>query len=456
VWLSRDVSAIILAQSRMKSGATIQETVVAPCPVKKPVIKHLRWYIAGLLCLASQLNYLDRQTLSVLAGTIEKDLHLTDHDYSIVTFTFLWTYAVAYAVSGFIVDRLGSRRSFLTFVSGWSLANMLHALVRSLPGLTLCRSFLALMEPANFPAGIKAVTEWFPVRERALAVGIFNSGTAVGNALAVPVAAFLTLNYGWRSAFVFTGALGFVWVLLWALCYRLPQDHPRLGEQERALIMSGREAETAAENEKVSSWQILKMPAAWGCMLARMLTDPISYFLFFWTPKYLETERGFDLKHVGMYAWIPFAALTFGNLFSGACPRYLVSRGWSLNKARKRTMFFVSCGMLLSFFLLTKVSTPFGAVAMLAVVMFGHTAWGNITLPAEIFPKNVVGTVTGFGGCLGGIAGGLVQLAVASVVVQHGYTPIFAICAVMYLVAFALVHLLVGELGVIRKIPSNA
>jgi ACS family hexuronate transporter-like MFS transporter len=437
----------------MKSGGTIQETIVSTGPVKqRPPIKHLRWCIAGLLCLASQLNYLDRQTLSVLAGTIQKDLHLTDRDYSVITFTFLWTYAAAYAVSGFIVDRLGSRRSFLTFVSGWSLANMLHALVRSLPGLALCRSLLALMEPANFPAGIKAVTEWFPMRERALAVGIFNSGTAVGNAVAVPVAALLTLRYGWRSAFVFTGALGFVWVALWAVCYRLPQDHPRLGEKERALIMAGREGEIAAEKEKISSWQILKMPAAWGCMLARMLTDPISYFLFFWTPKYLETERGFDLKHVGMYAWIPFAALTFGNLFSGAFPRWLISRGWSLNQARKRTMFFVSCGMLASFFLLTKVATPFWAVAMLAVVMFGHTAWGNITLPAEIFPKNVVGTVTGFGGCLGGIAGGLAQLAVARVITRHGYAPIFFICAVMYLVAFAMVHLLVGELGVIRGI----
>jgi MFS transporter, ACS family, hexuronate transporter len=439
----------------MKSAETIQASVTSTGAAKKPPIKHLRWYIAGLLCLASQLNYLDRQTLSVLAGTIQKDLHLTDGDYSIITFTFLWTYAVAYAMSGFIVDRLGSRRSFLTFVSGWSFANVLHALARSLPGLTLCRSLLALMEPANFPAGIKAVTEWFPMRERALAVGIFNSGTAVGNAVAVPVAAFLTLHYGWRSAFVFTGALGFVWVALWAKSYYLPQDHPRLGEEERALIMSGREGEAAVEKEKVSALQILKMPAAWGCMVARLLTDPISYFLFFWTPKYLETERGFDLKHVGMYAWIPFAALTVGNLFSGAAPRYLISRGWSLNRARKQTMFFVSCGMLVSFYLLTKVSTPFGAVAMLAVVMFGHTAWGNVTLPAEIFPKNVVGTVTGFGGCLGGIAGGLAQLAVARVVTQHGYAPIFVVCAVMYLVAFAMVHLLIGELGVIRRIPSE-
>lgn len=424
-----------------------------PIVPNKPPIKHLRWYIALLLCLASQLNYLDRQTLSVLASTIQKELTLTDHDYAIITTTFLWTYAVAYALSGFIVDRLGTRRSFLTFVSGWSIANMLHAFARNLPGLAFCRGLLALMEPANFPAGIKAVTEWFPVSERALAVGIFNSGTAIGNALAVPVAAFLTLHYGWRSAFVFTGALGFVWVGVWAWSYRTPQEHPRLSSEERQLIESGREVETASEKEKVSVLQILKMPAAWGCMLARLFTDPISYFLFFWTPKYLETERGFDLKQVGMYAWIPFAALTLGNLFSGAMPRLLISRGWSVNHARKRTMFAVSCGMLLLCFLVTKAPTPGWAVVMLAAVMFGHAAWGNMTLPAEVFPKNVVGTITGFGGFLGGIAGGVTQLIIGSVVSQHGYAPVFAVCAVMYLVALAAVHLLIGELGMIRKIP---
>jgi ACS family hexuronate transporter-like MFS transporter len=177
----------------------------------KPPIPNLRWRIALLLCLASQLNYLDRQTFSVLATTLQKEFHLTDIDYSLITTTFVWTYAVAYLFSGNIVDWLGTRRSFLVFVSGWSCANMLHALARGFAGLAICRAGLALMEPANFPAGIKAVSEWFPLRERALAVGIFNSGTAVGNAVAVPVAAFLTLRYGWQSAFIFTGALGFVW-----------------------------------------------------------------------------------------------------------------------------------------------------------------------------------------------------------------------------------------------------
>jgi MFS transporter, ACS family, hexuronate transporter len=419
----------------------------------KPPIRHLRWYIVTLLCFASLLNYLDRQTLSVLANTIQKEFKLTDGDYAIITTTFLWTYAVFYLFSGYIVDRLGTRRSYLVFASGWSGANMLHALARNLGQLAACRALLAVMEPANFPAGVKAVTEWFPMRERALAVGIFNSGTAFGNALAVPVAAFLTLHYGWRSAFLVTGAVGFVWVIAWAAIYRRPQEHPRIGMEELELIEAGQPKDEAAG--PVSILRILRMREAWGCMLARLLTDPISYFLYFWTPKYLENERGFNLKQVGMLAWIPFAVLAAGNLFGGGMPRWLVSRGWTVNKARKTTMLWVSCGMLVLCYLVTKAPTPGTAVTILALVMFGHASWGNMTLPAEVFPGNVVGTVTGLGGFLGGVSGGVSQLVIGVVIMKFGYGPIFAVCSVMYLIALAAVHLLIGDLGVIRKIPPD-
>jgi MFS transporter, ACS family, hexuronate transporter len=422
-------------------------------PTKRP-IKHLRWYIIILLCLASQLNYLDRQTFSVLAGTIQKDLSLSDRDYALLMTTFVWTYALAYLFSGYVVDWLGSRRSFLTFVTGWSVANMLHAFAGGLGSLAVCRGLLALMEPANFPAGIKAVSEWFPVRERALAVGIFNTGTNIGLALAAPLSAFLALHYGWRSAFIFTGALGLVWVVAGALFYRTPQEHSRLGGEERALIEKGREAENAAAKEKVSVSQILRIRAVWGCMLVRLITDPATYFLLLWIPKYLEAERGFDLKQAGMFAWIPYAAMTVGSLLGGALPQYLTARGWTVNRARKTTMFGISCGMVLFCYLVTKASTPGWAVAMLAVVMLGHAAWGNMTLPAEVLPKHIVGTVTGFGGFLGGIAGGAAQLGIGSIVMQYGYGPIFAVCSVIYLVALAVVHWVIGELGVIRNIPA--
>ncbi len=418
-------------------------------------IPHLRWGVAAMLCLASELNYLDRQTLSVLAATIQADLGLSDVAYSHITSTFLMSYTVMYAVAGRLVDALGTRRSFLVFVSGWSVANMLHGLARTALQLSLFRFLLGAAEPANFPAGLKAVSEWFPMRERALAVGIFNAGTAVGGAFAVPVVSFIALRWGWRWAFVGTGALGFAWVLAWALFYRLPQDHPRLGAAERALILGdGAKSGEPPNPPPVSVRQVLRMREAWGCILARALTDPISYFLNFWIPKYLQAERGFTLAALGRYGWIPFAALAAGNIFSGAVPRLLIARGWPLDRARKATMLAVSCAMPVLCFLVTRVESQAWALAIVSALFFGHAAWGNITLPAEVFPRHAVGTVTGLGGALGGLMGVLTQLAIGWVVQNLSFAPIFAAISVAYLLALALVQLLIGELGRVREVIS--
>jgi MFS transporter, ACS family, hexuronate transporter len=417
---------------------------------KRP-IKNLRWYIAILLCLSSELNYMDRQTLSVLADTIQRELNLTTIDYSRITSSFLISYAVMYAVSGRLIDILGTRRGFMIFVSAWSLANMLHGFANTALQLRLFRFLLGAAEPANFPAGVKAVAEWFPMKERALAVGIFNAGTALGSALAVPLVSWIALTWGWRYAFVMTGAVGFIWVAVWAMFYRLPQDHPRLSEAEKKLIL----ADAGPEDENpqpVSIGRLLRRREAWGCILARVFTDPISYFLFFWTPKYFQQERGFDLATVGLYIWIPYVALTAGNLASGAIPRYLISRGWTVNRARKTTMLSVSCLMPVFCLLVTRVSSPTLAIVLMAVIMFGHAAWGNITLPAEVFPKHVVGTISGFGGALGGVLGAITQWYIGWVVQNLSFAPIFAVCSVMYLLAFGFVHWLIGELGSIRNL----
>lgn len=419
-------------------------------------IPNLRWYIAFLLCLSSSLNYLDRQTLSVLAETIQRELKLTTVDYSYITSSFLVSYTIMYAVSGRLVDFLGTRRSFLIFVSGWSVANMLHALANTALRFSFFRFLLGATEPANFPAGVRAVAEWFPMRERALAVGIFNAGTAVGAALAVPVVSFIALQWGWRWAFVVTGATGFIWVAAWAAFYRLPQEHSRLSPAEKQLILSGSEGPAESPTGSVPLARLLALRATWGCILARVLTDPISYFLNFWIPKYLQQERGFSLADLGKYIWIPFVALALGNVASGAIPRYLISRGWSLNRARKTTMFVVSCLVPVICLSITRVPSAAMATALLTALMFLHAAWGNITIPAEVFPKQVVGSVSGFGGSLGGVAGVITQLTIGWVVQHLSFAPIFAAISVVYLLAFAAVHLLVGELGTIRKIPMDA
>ena len=420
--------------------------------IQKRPIKHLRWYVAVMLCLSSELNYLDRQTLSVLADTIQRELGITTVQYSYITSSFLVSYTIMYAVSGRLIDRLGTRRGFMIFVSGWSVANMLHGLANTALQFSFFRFLLGAMEPANFPAGVKAVSEWFPMRERALAIGIFNAGTAIGAALAAPLVTLIALSWGWRYAFVVTGAIGFVWVAVWAFSYQLPQTHPRLSDAERDLILSDGVTEETSE-ESVPIMRLLRMRETWGCILARMLTDPITYFLIFWVPKYLQQERGFGLADVGRYAWIPFVALAVGNIFSGAVPRFLISRGWTINRARKTTMFVVSCLIPVCFLMVTRVDSPALALAMITGAMFGHAAWGNITLPAEVFPRQVVGTVTGFGGALGGLAGVITQLSIGWVVQNLSFAPIFAVCSVLYLLAFALVHVLIGELGVVRRVP---
>jgi ACS family hexuronate transporter-like MFS transporter len=419
--------------------------------MSKPYIKNLRWCIAILLCLASELNYMDRQTLSVLANTIQKELQITDTQYSYITTSFLISYTIMYAVSGRLIDSIGTRRAFLLFVSGWSAANILHAFAKSVTHFSLFRFLLGATEPANFPAGVKAVSEWFPMRERALAVGIFNAGTALGSTLAVPLVSWIALTWGWRYAFVVTGGVGFIWVVTWSLFYRSPQEHPLLSNAEREVILSESAGE---EQESASIIELLRMREAWGCILARVLTDPISYFLFFWTPKYFQQERGFNLADIGLFIWIPYVALTLGNISSGAIPRYLISRGWSINRARKTTMLTVSTLMPVICFMITRVSSPIIAVALMTAIMFGHAAWGNITLPAEIFPGRVVGTVSGFGGAFGALAGAITQLSIGWVVQNLSFMPIFTACSVMYLLAFTLVHLLIGELGCVRPIAK--
>lgn len=420
----------------------------------KPPIANLRWYVAVLLCLASVLNYLDRQTLSVLAATIQQELNISTQQYSYITSSFLASYTIMYAVSGRLIDRIGTRRGFLIFVSGWSIANMLHGFANSALQFSFFRFLLGATEPANFPAGVKAVTEWFPVRERALAVGIFNAGTAIGAALAAPVVSLIALNLGWRYAFVITGALGFVWIAVWWMFYQLPQTHSRLSEGERELILSNETTEEVSK-EPVSIGRLLGMRETWGCILARALTDPVTYFLTFWVPQYLQKERGFNLADIGRYAWIPFVALAVGNIAGGAIPRYLVGRGWSIDRARKTTMFVVSCLMPVCCYLITRVGSPAVALALITAVMFGHAAWANITLPAEVFPKHVVGTVSGFGGALGGLVGVITQLSIGWVVANLSFAPVFAACSVMYLIAFACVYWLVGELGVIRQLTPR-
>lgn len=411
---------------------------------------NIRWGIGALLFFVSALNYLDRQVLSVLAPSIQKELQLSDIDYSYITSSFLLSYTIMYAVSGRLVDQWGTRKSLLWFAGSWSVANVLHGFAKTVIQFCGARFMLGAAESGNFPAGVKAAAEWFPLKERALAIGLLNAGSSAGAAVAAPLVSFITIAWGWQFAFVVTGLIGFIWVYYWWKYYYTPQTHPRITKEELAYIVSDDEPETSGKT--VSIGRLLRMRQSWGCFLARIFIDPCTYFLIFWIPKYLQEEQGMSLSLVGYFAWIPYVALAAGTIAGGIIPRKLINRGWSLNRARKTVMLTASllvpvCCVLLFW----SHSLPIALMAITGV-MLGHGLWGNITIPAEVFPKAVHGTLTGLGGTLGGCASILTQLAIGWTVQQVSYTPVFIAIGLMYLVTFFGVQLLVGKLGQIIKL----
>lgn len=416
-----------------------------PTSSPKPIVG-LRWYIVGMLAVASELNYLDRQALSVLAQTIQDELGFTTMEYSYITSAFLMSYTVMYLVSGRLVDWLGSKKSFSIFVTGWSFSTMLHFFAHTPFQFASCRFLLGATEPANFPAGVKAVSEWFPMRERALAVGLFNAGTAIGAGLAAPLVSFIALTLGWRWAFVVTGGLGLIWVVIWRSVYHHPKDHPRLSPAERTHILDGQDADKPAE--PMMPWkEILRSRATWACVLARMLTDPVTYFFVFWTPKYLQQEQGFNLADIGKFSWIPFVALALGNVFGGLVPNRLVRLGWSVNRARKSVMLLASLAMPVLCFSIAKSQVPALALTYMSLAMFFHAAWANMTLPAEVLPTRAIGSVTGLAGAMGGVIGILSQTAIGWTVENISFAPVFAAAAFLHLTALGAVTLLVGKIG---------
>ena len=302
-------------------------------------IPKLGWVIAGLLFLITLINYTDRMALSVLIGQVREDLHLTETDYSHIVTFFLVAYALMYAVSGYIVDRLGTRRGLAVFVVSWSVAQMLHGLAVGKWSLAGCRFLLGLTEPGNFPAATKAIREWFPPRQRALGVGIFNLGSSLGAAVAAPVAAFIGLHYGWRAAFVVTGALGLVWLGIWLVLYQAPQRNRWLDRKELAELQAqGLGSDLAEVRPKVDWLSVFRSRPCVMLMAARFLSDPVIYFVIFWLPAYLQKERGFGLEEIGKFGWVPYTFGGLGYLIGGWFSGKLISRGWSLPNARKAAM----------------------------------------------------------------------------------------------------------------------
>lgn len=412
-------------------------------------IPHLRWVIVVMLFFATMINYADRMALAIVSTDLRRELNLSEQDYSYIVTAFFVAYAIMYAGSGYLVDRLGTRRGFALFIFVWSIAAMLHGAVAGLLSLMAVRFLLGLGEPGNWPAAAKAVAEWFPARMRALGVGIFNAGSSMGAILAPPLVGFLTIHYGWRFAFVFTGMLGLVWLVVWLLLYQPPHRNRWLRRDEYDAMKD--EIRPPAETEGASAgaidWKrILLRRECMTLLWARFFTDPVIFFIIFWLPEYLRKERDFDLALVATYAWIPFLFGDIGYIVGGWLSGFLIKRGWAIGRARKLSL---ACGaaFLPIVILAPQVPTVWLALAATSAGTFGHAIWvSNLqTLPADLFKGNEMGTASGFTG-MGGAIGGIIATLGTGWLVSHvSYTPVFLIAGLMHPLSAVIIYLFLRD-----------
>ncbi len=412
-------------------------------------IPKLQWIVAGMLFAATAINYADRLALSIVSRDLRVEFNMTEQDYSHVVTAFLFAYAIMYAGSGYLVDRLGTRRGFALFIFTWSAAAMLHAAAVGKWSLMGCRFLLGLGEPGNWPAAAKAVAEWFPANRRALGVGIFNAGSSVGSSIAPPVVAFLTLYYGWRFSFLFTGAIGFVWLAAWLVLYQPPHRNRWLSAKEYAEIkdhVRPPEETVPARRGAVKWTEVITHRGCYSLIVARFFTDPVIYFIIFWLPEYLRKERGFDLAMVGKYAWVPFIFGDVGYVLGGYLSGRLIEKGWSIPRARKFLMLMGACCMPVAI-LAPLVPTAALAIAATCFATFGHAVWvSNLqTLPTDLFRGQEMGTATGFSGMGGAVGGMLANLGTGWVVQNFSYAPIFLLAGLVHPLSAGIIYWLLPD-----------
>jgi MFS transporter, ACS family, hexuronate transporter len=404
-----------------------------------------RWVVCALLFFATTINYIDRQVLGVLAPDLQRTLGWSEIDYARLITVFSAAYAVGLAVSGRILDRIGTRVGLAVAVALWSLAAMGTSMARSLFGFGIARALLGLFEAANFPASIKAVAEWFPRRERALATGIFNAGSNVGAVLVPLVVPLIVVTLGWRAAFLVTGALGLVWLAFWLRLYFAPEAHPRLSPGERAHIRS----DPAEAVTRVPWLPLLARRQTWAFVVAKFLTDPVWWFYLYWLPKFFSEKHHLKLSEFSLPLIVIYLLADVGSVGGGWLPSFLMKRGLSLNAARKLAMLACALAVVPVLFV-TRVSSVWAAVLLFGLATAAHQGWSaNVfTTASDMFPRRAVGSVVGIGG-MAGAWGGVFGATIVGYTLQLSggdYQLLFMICASVYLVALAVVQVLVPRL----------
>jgi ACS family hexuronate transporter-like MFS transporter len=405
-----------------------------------PVWRQVRWRILLLLLAITIVNFVDRQSLSIVAPVLRERLSLSNTGYGIIVSCFMLGMMIGEFPMGWLMDRRGVRFGLPFAVAWWSLANGLHAFGRSMLHFSVLRFWLGTGECGNYSGGMKTVAQWFPVRERAFAVGVFNAGSMIGAVIAPPLIVWIMLQFGWHAAFLIPSSLGFLWVWCWLTAFRAPAEHPRLSEAERQYISEG----SGEEGAPPPNAQLLRVPQTWAVMLCRALVGPVVQFYWFWMPEYFYRARGFSLKSIGMFTWAPYLVGDFGSIGGGLAAGYLLHRGMSVDSTRRATMLLGGALCLSS---LAVALTPSAglAIGLISCVMFGHTflSANMFAVISDFFPKNAVGRVTALTGISGGMSGMLFPLLSGYLVDRVSYLPVFAMAAFLPL-AGALALFLVG------------
>ncbi len=398
--------------------------------------KSLRWVVVSLVAVATVINYIDRNALAVMWPGISADLGLDKNDYALLITFFMVGYAIGQSLFGKIFDMIGTRLGFVLAIVVWSISIMLHAAVRSVGALGAARFGLAIGEAGNWPGATKANAEWFPIKERALAQGIFNTGASLGAVVSAPAIALLYIQFGWKGTFVALGFLGLVWLLPWLLIYKAPPDrHPWLSPEERQYILDGQKVETVADDDDQAApgWlEMLRYRQSWSVIASWFFLDPVWWLFVSWLPIYLADQFGFDIKQIGLFAWVPYVGAAVGALFGGWLAGYLLKKGWTVNATRKLTVTAGGAIMLPTLLATAFAATPLAAVLLIAVILFGfQLAIGNIqTLPSDFFSGKSVGSLAGAGGTAA-VVGVLITTWIVPAVTTESYIPFFVLGALL-------------------------
>jgi ACS family hexuronate transporter-like MFS transporter len=405
----------------------------------------VRWWIVWTLFFSTVTNYISRQTFSVLAPLITAQYHLTHTDLAKILGAFQISYALTWLLGGIFLDAVGTRLGLAVAVVFWSVINILTVFASSVFGFAAFRFLLGIGEGFNWPGASKTVAEWFPSQERSVAVAIFDSGSSIGGAIAALVIPLIAVAFGWRAAFVFSGLIGFVWLMVWLRVYHPLDRHPRVSAGEVSLIRAGQDAPAESAQRGVRRWlELLKNRNVWGIVLGRALTDPIWWFYVFWLPQYLSDARGFSLQRIALFAWMPFIAADLGNFTGGIISGYCVRRGVPVLHARVWVC-VISCLPMLAGIPAASVHSVYTALGLICFALWGYASWSTmgLTLPSDLLPQDVVATVTGLSGLAAGLVGAFFTMAVGVLVDRFSYRPAFLVAGLLPLFATGSILLLV-------------